>query len=201
MNYLAHIFLSGEDKAIQIGNFVGDAVKGSAYHQYPQGFQTGILLHRQVDAFSDTHPMVREAVALGRESLGRYSAVVMDIFFDHFLAVHFREYADRSLSLFAYRFYWTLLIHYRQLPPRFQGFLWHFIMTNRLVCYASPEGVRRSLEIMARYRGLQVDPSEAIRFLQSYHEELLKLFRQFFPDLQAMCQRELVRLTTPMLNS
>lgn len=201
MNYLAHIFLSGENRSIQIGNFVGDAVKGSAYLQYPAGFQRGILLHRQIDSFSDLHPLVREAVALGRPFFGRYSAVVTDILFDHFLAVDFRKYSGRSLSLFAHRFYFVLLANYRHLPPRFQGFLWHFILTNRLVCYASGEGIRGSLEIMVKYRGLQISPQVAMDFLFSHYDELQLLFGEFFPELQAKSHQELVRLTTPMLNS
>ena len=73
MNYLAHIFLSGNDRCIQIGNFIGDGVKGDGYKQYPRKFQQGILLHREIDAFSDRHPLVREAVGIGRETFGRYS--------------------------------------------------------------------------------------------------------------------------------
>ena len=68
MNYLAHIFLSGNDRCIQIGNFIGDGVKGDGYKQYPRKFQQGILLHREIDAFSDRHPLVREAVGIGRET-------------------------------------------------------------------------------------------------------------------------------------
>ena len=92
MNYLAHIFLSGNDRCIQIGNFIGDGVKGDGYKQYPRKFQQGILLHREIDAFSDRHPLVREAVGIGRETFGRYSAVVNDILFDYFLASRFQDY-------------------------------------------------------------------------------------------------------------
>ena len=70
MNYLAHIFLSGNDRCIQIGNFIGDGVKGDGYKQYPRKFQQGILLHREIDAFSDRHPLVREAVGIGRKLSG-----------------------------------------------------------------------------------------------------------------------------------
>lgn len=201
MNYLAHIFLSGNNRGIQIGNFVGDAVKGANYRHYPARLQQGILLHRKIDVFSDSHPLVREAVGLGRPLLGRYSAVVIDIFFDHFLAVNFRNYSGVSLNYFAFQFYMALLIYYPHLPSRFQGFLWHFILTNRLVRYASVKGIRQSLEIMATYRGLQVNPSEAAEFLISHYSELETLFRNFFPELMEMCQSELLRPTTHILNS
>ena len=65
MNYLVHIFLSGDDRRVQIGNFVGDAVKGRAYENYPLGFREGILLHREIDDYTDHHPVVRE---IGRAS-------------------------------------------------------------------------------------------------------------------------------------
>ena len=201
MNYLAHIFLSGANPDIQIGNFIGDAVKGNAYLHYPLAMQQGILLHRRIDAFSDTHPLVKEAVHLVKEVGGRYAAVVTDIFFDHFLAVDFRLYATCSLGSFARRFYMALLLRYRYLPPRIQGFLWHFVMTNRLGCYASVKGIQRSLEIMTTYRNLGIQPEETIDFLMRHYEELQTLFRAFFPALQVMCQAEVARITTTMLNS
>lgn len=194
MNYLAHIYLSGNDRRIQIGNFIGDAVKGDGYNRYSGGFREGILLHRKIDDFSDHHPAVREAVGLGRESFGRYSAVVTDIFFDHFLAVDFPAYAGIPLRRFAFGFYGATVCHYAVLPPRIRGFLWHFILTNRLCRYASFEGIRQSLEIMADYRNLQVSPSDAIVFLQTHYDEWQNLFRTFFPDLQQMCQTELAIL-------
>lgn len=192
MNYLAHIYLSGDDRRVQIGNFVGDAVKGSGYRQYPLEFQRGILLHREIDAFSDIHPLVKEAVVMGKQVFGRYSGVVTDILFDHFLAVDFKAYAAVSLRRFAWKFYVALLLNYRYLPGRFQGFLWHFILTDRLRRYASPAGIRQSLEIMAVYRGLQVDPVLAIGFLESNYRELQNLFRAFFPELQMMCRQKLI---------
>ena len=66
MNYLAHIFLSGNNRKVQIGNFVGDAVKGRTYENYPSGFREGILLHREIDDYTDHHPVVREAIDMLR---------------------------------------------------------------------------------------------------------------------------------------
>ena len=71
MNYLAHIFLSGDNRKIQIGNFVGDAVKGHAYKKFSPDFRKGILLHRAIDDYTDHHPLVREAIELSRGEFGR----------------------------------------------------------------------------------------------------------------------------------
>ncbi len=191
MNYLAHIFLSGDDRRVQIGNFIGDAVKGDAYKQYAPGFREGILLHRKIDDFADHHPLVKEAVDWGRPHFGRYSAVVTDIFFDYFLATDFPEYSGKSLQSFAWGFYGAMVRNYFRLPDRIRGFLWHFILTNRLKRYASPEGIRQSLEIMATYRNLQVSPEEAVVYLEQHREEWHALFREFFPEVQEMCRNEL----------
>lgn len=81
------------------------------------------------------------------------------------------------------------------LPDRIRGFLWHFILTNRLGRYASPEGIRQSLEIMVTYRNLQVSPPEAVAYLEQHREEWQALFREFFPEVQEMCRRELAGLS------
>ena len=165
MNYLAHILFSGEDEDIQLGNFIGDAVKGS-YDHYPERIREGIALHRRMDQYADGHPAVREAVLLLRPDFGRYSGVLTDIFFDHFLAVNFERYTSKSLQRFAWGFYWNLIWHYAILPPRIKGFLWHFVITNRLCRYGSLNGIRESLSIMTKYRNFVVDPDKAVIFVK-----------------------------------
>ena len=172
---------------MQIGNFVGDAVKGRAYENYPLGFRKGILLHREIDDYTDHHPVVREAIDMLRADFGRYSGVLTDIYFDHLLARNFRHYSGRSLRRFAWGFYGALILNYRYLPERFKGFLWHFILTNRLVRYASLSGIERSLEIMVEYKNLRIDPGLAIVFFERNQERLQELFDRFLPDVRKMC--------------
>ena len=191
MNYLAHIFLSGKEKGVQLGNFVADAIKGNDYRNYPPEMQKGILLHRKIDTFSDSHPLVREMVLTGRTFFGRYSPVVTDVLLDYFLASDFKRYSDNSLRIFAINFYWNLMWNYHHLPPRFQNFMWHFILTDRLNCYASKEGIAQSLAIMVKYRDLQVDPLQAIRILTEYENEWRNIFELFFQEMVCFCQREL----------
>ena len=188
MNYLAHIFLSGDDRRVQIGNFVGDAVKGRAYENYPLGFREGILLHREIDDYTDHHPVVREVVDMLRGGFGRYSGVLTDIYFDHLLARSFQSYSGQSLRWFAFGFYRALVLNYRHLPERFKWFLWHFILTNRLVRYASLSGIKRSLEIMVEYKNLGVDPGAAIVFFERNQDRLQELFDRFLPDVQKKCR-------------
>lgn len=130
-------------------------------------------------------------VGIGRETFGRYSAVVNDILFDYFLASRFQDYAGLPLKRFSRRFYTALAWNYRHLPERFQGFIWHFILTDRLCRYASLTGIQQSLEIMTRYRGLQIDPAQTPLFMQEHGERLQKIFREFFPELHERCKQSI----------
>ena len=191
MNYLAHIFLSGNDSQLQIGNFIGDFVKGTKLNTYPTRIREGISLHRKIDSFTDSHPVVRETVAILRPTFGRYSGIIADMYFDYFLAINFYSYAsNKSLRIFAFRFYVHALINYRHLPERVRGFIFHFITTNRLHRYSTMDGLKKSLTIMANYKISAIKPQETIDFLIDNHTELEKLFHQFFPDLMEVVKQE-----------
>lgn len=180
MNYLAHILLSGKNGQIQVGNFIGDAVKGRSYENYPAHIRQGILLHRSIDDFADHHADVKQAVALAKVKFGRYAGVMTDMFFDYLLARNFRQYSGISLRYFTFRFYLSLVRNYFYLPVRIKRFVWHFILTDRLNRYASLRGLKQSLRIMAEYKKLPVDPEEAIVFLTEHERQLEKLFAHFF---------------------
>lgn len=187
MNYLAHIFLSGTDAQLQVGNFIGDFVKGSQHANFPEKIQQGILLHREIDAFTDTHPVVREIVAGLRPSLGRYSGIIADMYFDYMLASDFDRFSPQiSLNSFARRFYASTLWNYRWLPERVQGFLFHFISTNRLKQYASLQGLHTSLEIMANYKIKSLQPQQTILYLVENEKSLREGFHEFMPDVIQM---------------
>ena len=199
MNYLAHIFLSGSNKKMQLGNFVGDAVKGNSYKDYPQDMCKGILLHRAIDDYTDRHPVVREVVQSLKPEFGRYSGVLLDIYFDYLLASHFELFARVSLKKYTRRFYTSLIINYRYLPVRFKGFIWHFIMTDRLGKYATPDGIREALGIMVEYRHMDLSVDKAIRYMEDHTEELFAVFEPFFIELQDYCNKY-IRMETEVSN-
>lgn len=189
MNYLAHIFLSGDDVQIQIGNFIGDFVKGNQPDNYPERIRKGILMHRRIDHFTDHHRVVKETKALLRPVFGRYSGIITDMYFDYLLAVSFSEYSpDRSLSKLARRFNFHVLLNYYRLPQRVRRFIFHFTSSNRLVRYATIEGLHESLSIMSRYKTAAINPDLSIRFLMENRKELENKFHQFFPELIAYAE-------------
>lgn len=184
MNYLAHIFLSGDDVQVQIGNFIGDFVKGSQPDNYPKRIREGILMHRRIDHFTDHHVVVKETKVLLRPVFGRYSGIITDMYFDYLLADSFSNYSpDRSLSKLARRFNFYVLLNYFVLPQRVKRFIFHFTSSNRLMRYASIEGLHESLSIMSRYKTAAINPDLCIRFLMENREVLEHKFHQFFPEL------------------
>jgi acyl carrier protein phosphodiesterase len=192
LNYLAHIYLSGSDSRMKIGNFIGDFVKGSQLDAHPPRIREGIVLHRKIDSFTDSHQVVRETVVLLRPAFGRYSGIIADMYFDYFLAVNFSDYAGKRLNTFAFRFYFDLLIYYRYLPTRVKRFVFHFIGTNRLHQYSTLDGLKSSLEIMSNHKVPAINPDKTIDFLIQNHDELEMRFHQFFPDLVQFVKKEII---------
>lgn len=191
MNYLAHIFLSGTNRKIQIGNFIGDAVKGNSYKNYPQDISNGILLHRAIDNYTDHHLLVIETVRKLKPDFGRYSGVLLDIWFDYLLASHFTIFSKVPLKHYVRRFYFSLIMNYRHLPPRIKGFIWHFILTDRLGSYSGLQGIRDSLEIMVKYHRIDISVEKAMQYLSEYKDELFAVFLQFFQELQLYCNNHI----------
>ena len=183
MNFLAHLYLSGNNNDIRIGNFIGDHVKGSRYNNYPDDIRKGILLHRAIDDFTDKHPIVKEHIKLFKPGYARYAGVVTDIVYDHILTNEWHQYSDRKLGLYAAEIYAMLLRRRKQLPSSVKSFLPFLIASNRLVSYRKVSGVQSALAIMARYRNVPLAP-EFLALTLSVHKEKLTLeFAVFFRQL------------------
>jgi len=195
LNYLAHIYLSGGNRALAVGNFIGDFVKGKSYQNLPAGIRDGVLLHRAIDSFTDEHPLFKECVEIIRPSFGRYAAVLVDIFFDHLLASNFRNYSGgKRLSFFAANFYLSTLLYYRWLPEKVKSFIFHFIYTNRLGKYASIEGMMVTFQIIAHFKIESLNPYETVTFLKENKSELYKRFNPFWKELNRFVTGELEQI-------
>lgn len=180
LNYLAHIYFSNSCRQVAVGNFIGDFVKGRRYKAFPLGIRKGILLHRQIDHFTDNHPVFKETVELLRPSFGRYSGIMADMYYDYLLASDFDQYGNgQSLDQFARNFYWSVLLYYWWLPKRVKGFIFHFIKTNRLKRYGTLDGLQQSLEIMSVYKSSAINPTLGIEFLAANESQLRDHFDQF----------------------
>lgn len=141
MNFLAHIYLSGDDDLIKIGNFMADGIRGNDYRNFNPDIQKGILLHRAIDTFTDTHPIFRKSKHRLHEAYGHYSGVIMDVFYDHFLAKNWDRYSETPLETYVAAFYSSLKEHYDLLTEKTKGLMPYMIERNWLVSYASIDGI------------------------------------------------------------
>jgi acyl carrier protein phosphodiesterase len=149
MNYLGHLYLSGEEPLVIVGNFMADDVKGRYFDHHHPLVQRGIRLHRTIDSFTDAHPLQREGRARLRRHAGRYAGVVMDMFYDHLLARHWSSHCDESLEAFTGRMYRVLGGHQEHLPVATRRMLTHMTSADWLGSYATEVGLARALSGMA----------------------------------------------------
>jgi len=194
MNYLAHIYLSEENENIQLGNFFADAVKGKSYLNFPAEMQKGILLHRKIDTFTDLHPVVKISKARLDSSFGLYKGIIIDIFYDHFLARNWHMFSTVSLSDFADSFYENLIRNFPILPEKIQYLVPFLVKENWLKSYATLGGIERVLVGMNRRTKDHSKMDLAMKDLVEHFDLLEMDFHAFFPELSAYAHSQLLEL-------
>lgn len=202
MNYLAHLYLSGTEEKTLVGNFIGDYVKGRDWDKYPESIRKGILLHRQIDTFTDTHPKFREAKSLFRKEYGLYSGIIVDFLYDHYLAKNWSDYHDFSLRSFAKHSHAILLQNFKVLPIRVQGFLPFLIQNRRLESYATIDGIIQSLKIMSKYSSLPEQSKFVELAIKTENEFLDQNFKDFMSEMvQYLLENHSIDLQKPVFSS
>jgi acyl carrier protein phosphodiesterase len=194
MNFLAHIYLSGSNDFVKIGNFMADSIRGNKYEDYPLDIQKGILLHRAIDSFTDSHPIYRQSKHRLHDKYGHYSGVIMDIFYDYYLAKNWSKYSTIPLETYAESFYNLLQENYNLLTPSVQKMLPFMIARNWLVCYKSIEGLQTILFQMDNRTKNRVNMHESIVELQQFDNEFESEFTVFFNELELFCVEKLTKL-------
>jgi acyl carrier protein phosphodiesterase len=185
MNFLAHAYLSGEDEKILLGNFIGDFIKGrQALNRFDTGVIKGVDLHRAIDEFTDNHPVVHESKHRLRPKYRHYAGVIVDVFYDHFLATHWEALHHKSLHAFAVETYNTIGGFSDILPPAFKQMLPHMIRGNWLVKYAEVGGVHDALSGMAARTPYDSKMEEASEDLRLHYDQFQEEFEYFFPELR-----------------
>jgi len=183
MNFLAHIYLSGEDDYIKIGNFIADSIRGKKYENFPTAIKNGILLHRQIDTYTDKHPIVRQSTKRLHKNYGHYSGVIVDILYDHFLAKNWVRYSDVPLEDYINDFYDLLEDNFNILPDRIQHMMPYMIADNWLKSYATIEGIGKILHQMNRRTKNKSKMNFAVIELEKFYTEFETEFTNFFEEL------------------
>lgn len=194
MNFLAHIYLSGDNDLLKIGNFSADGIRGKRFTNYPDAMQAGIKLHRFIDSYTDSHPIFKQSTKRLHQAYHHYSSVIIDIFYDHFLAKNWNDYHVIPLDDYVAEFYETLIQHMDILPERFKKLVPYMIADNWLLSYAEIEGIQQVLNGMNRRTKGKSKMNEATKELKLHYDAFENEFKEFFQDLETETKAKRLQL-------
>ncbi len=194
MNFLAHIYLSDDNDLIKIGNFMADGIHGKNFDNFPLDVKKGIILHRGIDSYTDAHPVFRQSTKHLHQNYHHYAGVIVDVFYDHFLAKNWKKYSDENLEVFVARFYQSLHENYEILTPRTQNLMPYMIEQNWLVSYQTIDGITKILTQMDQRTNNQSKMRFATQDLTELYTSFEEEFTLFFEDLITFAKQKLISL-------
>lgn len=196
MNFLAHLYLSRNNTNIMIGNFIADHIQGNKYEGFSAEIQQGIFLHREIDTFTDAHEVVRKSKRRLHERYRHYDGVIIDIFYDYFLAKNWASYSEIPLELFT-KSVSNLLDEIKlDLPIKSQQFINYMIEYNILFNYKYKDGIEKVLNGMNKRTKGKSQMNLAIEDLQCLEAEFEADFTLFFKELIAHTNQKLKKIDT-----
>jgi acyl carrier protein phosphodiesterase len=183
MNFLAHIYLSKDYPREMIGNFMGDGVRGRDLSHLESEIARGVQLHRFIDEYTDNHPVVEKSKIRLRPQFRKYAPVIVDVFYDHFLADKWSNYHPKGLKLFVEDTYNFLLENRNVLPSSTQRMLPYMIEHNWLYNYRKIEGIDRALYGLSRRATFESKMEHSSLALEQHYSQFEEEFESFFPEL------------------
>lgn len=183
MNYLAHLFLSGRTEQALIGGLLGDFVKGAIGDRYDARVCKGISLHRKIDRYTDDHEVVVASRKLVSKERRRFAGIMVDVFYDHFLARHWSRYAVPSLDEFTREVYAILLRHRDDFPQRLQYIVPRMVRDDWLGSYRELWRVGAALDGISRRLRRSNTLAGGLSELEANYTRLEGHFLAFFPQL------------------
>ncbi|RWW98910.1 acyl carrier protein phosphodiesterase [Flavobacterium cerinum] len=193
MNFLAHIYLSGDNDLVKIGNFMADGIHGKP-EDFPAEVQKGIILHRAIDTYTDAHPIFRQGTKRLHPRYHHYAGVIMDIYYDHFLAKNWAKYHTTPLEEYTLAFYKALDDNYDILTERTKGLMPHMTKYNWLASYATVDGIGEILMQMDNRTKNRSGMRTSVDELHEFYTEFESEFTQFFEELRAFVKEKSAEL-------
>jgi acyl carrier protein phosphodiesterase len=188
MNWLAHVYLSEPHIDFRLGNLLADIVRGDERASLSEEFQRGARRHHRIDAFTDAHPIVRRSRQRIRPEYRRFSGVFVDIFYDHFLASSWAQYAATDLESFTASFYADAAGSTLVLPPQAATSIERIARYDLLGSYRDIDGVERALRGVSmrlqRRWGRDFQLHAGVADLIEQRAAFAVDFAEFFPELQ-----------------
>ncbi len=191
MNFLAHLYLSKNNPNIMIGNFIADHIKGNNYEGFSKEIQQGIFLHRAIDTYTDAHALVRKSKRRLHKRYGHYGGVIIDIFYDYFLAKNWAKYSEIPFDVFTDAVNKMFSEVSDDLPIKSQEFIKYMIAYNLLFNYQFEDGIEKVLNGMNQRTKGKSKMNLAIEDLKELNKEFEEDFMLFFEDLRNFSDQKL----------
>ncbi|BAY13660.1 acyl carrier protein phosphodiesterase [Calothrix sp. NIES-2098] len=192
MNWLAHLLLSEPNVEIRLGNLLADIVKGSARQEFNFHIQRGIACHQVIDKFTDNHIVVQRSKERLNSSYRRFAGVLVDVFYDHFLAKNWSQYSHVSLDEFTAEIYESFCAYQGQIPPIVREVISRVAAEDWLGSYRNVSGIEIALlrisRRLSRRRNRLFNLTPAINELIAHYDDLEDDFQEFFPQLFSYVQ-------------
>jgi|ERR1035437_1483910 acyl carrier protein phosphodiesterase len=183
MNFLAHLYLSGDNQGVMVGNFIADHVVGKHYENFSPEIIKGIEMHREIDRFTDSHPIVEESKKRLRPVYHKYTPVIIDIFYDHFLAANWKDYSPVPLKEYSEQCYKIVMDNHIILPEGIKKMMPYMIDYDWLYNYSNLKGIERVLTGMSRRARFKSDMELSIIDLKRDYDLYEEEFKGFFPEI------------------
>lgn len=190
MNFLAHLLLSPASQQQALGGLLGDFVKGPIDSiELPEPIRQGIWLHRQVDAFTDRHPLVARSKARVSSPRRRYAGIMVDMFYDHLLAQHWSLFCNQPLPQFTADIYAFIEARQALLPEQARPVLLRMAQMDWLGSYAQLDNLHSALNNMARRLRPGNPLTGSVSELEQHYQGFEQDFLQFMPQVIKFAQR------------
>jgi len=183
VNYLAHLYLVNDTPGLIIGSILGDFIKGSLKDGYSPEIRKGIELHRTIDSYTDSHAIVHQSKRMISPHRRRFAGIMVDLFYDHFLAKNWSHYSSIALNDFSQHVYAILIDHQDILPNSFRTMLPYMVEQNWLTSYQEINQIDRALNGISRRLKCQNSLFNSAEELEWHYVSLENYFQAFFPDL------------------
>lgn len=186
MNYLAHMLVSPDTPHAMLGNFLADFVKGDVEGRFPHEVAEGIRHHRRADCFTDTHEVFAASRRLVSPPRRRYAGVIVDVVYDHFLAISWDRYCSEGLDDYVARVYENLGQHRTVgVPHPVPWVIGKMTTENWLGSYRTVDGIDRTFKRISNRIERENPLDSAIQELERNYDPLRDHFHSFFPQVLA----------------
>lgn len=192
MNYLAHLFLAGHNDGVILGNLLEDFVTGRIENEtnskLPKDVKVGLLMHRQIDTLTDSNHIVKECKEIFYPNFGKYSPIIIDVLFDHYLIKNWEIFTEEPFESFRPRVYKSLRTYLEIQPDHLKEMISSMIEHDWLKNYKENWGLEKAfLNLNKRINKPDLDLTLSLKEFEQNYYFINEKFLEFFEDLKKHC--------------